>query len=318
MEENSRIDMLIVRKLTGELTQEECDELNDFVSASEHNRKYVETYERLWHESNKSLFHKINEKEDWKNVRSRMGFNHRRITSTRRQFMRIAAVLIPALIILAAVSAYYFVPGFGRLTAYDATSKDIITLPDGSEVTLKSGSSLTVVRGLKGEKRRVKLKGEAFFDIAKDHTHPFVISVASVTVEVLGTAFNLEKNGQEVRIDVVRGVVRFSGKHEEVLVHKGEEAVFDGNTIHKTDIRDENFLAWKTGVMKFKDAGLKDILEVITDTYDEVKGYKINSPADVKVTTEFVNQPLKTVLNELQIHFNKKFVLHEGILVISD
>jgi len=319
MEEKSRIDLLIARKLTDTLSPEERKELSDFVSANAENRKYVETYERLWHSSNESLFHKINAKEDWKKVRAGMDFDKKHRITPRRQFMRVAAVLIPALIVLAAVSAYFFIPGFGRLTAYNASSgKEVIQLPDGSTVTLKKGSSLTVLRGLKGDKRRVKLNGEGFFDIAKDPSHPFYISIAKVSVEVLGTAFNLEKNGKEVKIDVVRGVVRFSGKHDEVLVHKDEEAVFNGSTITKTDIRDENFMAWKTVVMKFKDAGLKDILGVVVDTYDEVRGYKIDSPVDVKVTSEFVNQPLSAVLNELKIHFNKKFVLREGILVISD
>jgi len=318
MKKSIGIDLLIVRKLTNSLSQKERNELEQFVSKSDDNRKYVETYERLWKQGNSSLFHKIDVKEDWQKVRNRMSFHKNRDISPRRIFLKYVAVLIPAFFILAAVSAYYFVPGFGRLTAYNASQKEQIELPDGSVVSLHKGSRLIIIRDLKGKERRVKLNGEAFFTIAKDHSHPFMISVGGVKVEVVGTAFNLENDGKSVRIQVVKGVVKFRHKNEELLVHKGEEAFFNGNSIEKTDIQDYNFMAWKTGVMKFYDAGLKDILNVIADTYDEVSGYKINAESKVKVTTEFDNRPLPEVLEELQIHFNKKFVLHDGILVISD
>jgi len=320
MEENRKIDLLIVRKLTGSVTQEESKELERFISESVANRKYVETYEKLWHESNSSLFHKIDPQKDWQKVRQRMGFDtkERRIISKRKSFSRIAAVLVPAFILISVLGFYYFVPGFGRLTAYKAEKKEQIQLPDGSDITLKKGSTLLVVRDLKGKNRKVKLAGEAYFEVAKDRKHPFVVAIAGVDVEVLGTAFNLENNGKEVRIHVTRGVVRFSHKQDEILVHKGEEAVFDGKRVYKTDIRDENFMSWKTGVMNFNNADVKDIFSVIVNTYDEVKGYKVNSKTKTKVTTRFDNQPLSAVLDELQIHFNKKIVLHDGILVISD
>ena len=317
MEEIPRIDQLIVRKLTGTLTPEESAELRGLIT-SDADREYVDTYERLWNESRDSMFHKIDAAEDWAKVRTRMGFNKGKVVPMRKMLLRVAAVVVPALILLTVITAYYFVPGFGRLTAYNAAEKEQILLPDGSDVTLKKGSKLIIVRNLKGDKRTVKLTGEAYFEVAKDRMHPFEISIADVKVEVLGTAFNLENTGDEVRINVTRGVVRFSHKNEELLVHKGEEAVFNGKSISKNDIKDNNYIAWKTGVMNFNDDGLEDILEVIKDTYDEVTGYKLNTNSKVKVTTGFDNQPLSSVLDELQIHFNKKIVLHDGILIISD
>ena len=320
MEENQKIDLLIVRNLTGSVTKEESNELERFISESVANRKYVETYEKLWHESHSSLFHKIDPQKDWQSVRQRMNFDakEKRIIPPRKNLSRVAAVLIPAFILISVLGLYYFVPGFGRLTAYKAEKKEQVHLPDGSDVTLRKGSKLLVVRDLKGKNRRVRLSGEAYFEVAKDRKHPFMVAIAGVDVEVVGTAFNLENSNKEVKIHVIRGVVRFSHKHDEILVHKGEEAVFDGKKVYKTDIRDENFMSWKTGIMNFYNADVTDILSVITDTYDEVKGYKVNTKTDTKVTTRFDNQPLSSVLDELKIHFNKKFVLHDGILVISD
>jgi len=320
MEENSQIDLLIVRRLTETLTKEEEGLLTAFMAESPFNTKYVESFEDAWKSSSKSsLFNKIDARKDWEDVRERMGFDKGKVRSLRSRLLRVAAVLIPAFILLSSLVVYYYLPGFGRLTAFDASqSKEFINLPDGSEVTLKKDSRLIIVKGLRGDKRKVKLKGEAYFEVEKDSNHPFLISISGVTVEVVGTAFNLENNGKDVIINVTKGIVKFSDKHNEILVYKGEKAIFDGKKILKSKIENNNFLAWKSGVMNFNNAGIKDILDVVVDAYDEVSGYRLNTKSDIKVTTVFDNQPVKEVVEELRIHFNKKIVLHDGILVISD
>ena len=320
MEENSQIELLIAKRLMDVISPEEERILNDLISESPDNRKYVESVENIWKHSGKSsLFHSVDPDKDWQNVRKRMGFGKKQVILTRRRFTRIAAVLIPALFILISLIAYLFIPGFGRLTAYSAKKNiEHINLPDGSHVTLKKGSKLIVVKGLNRGGRKVKLKGEAYFEVKKDPGNPFLISVAGTVVEVVGTEFCISANSKKVTVYVSQGVVRFSGRDQEILVHKGEKAVFEGRSIHRSEIKNNNYLAWKNGIMTFNDAGMKEILDVIVDTYDEVSGYKINTKSDVKVTTAFDHQPLKEVIEELRIHFNKKIVLHDGILVISD
>ena len=320
MEDNSHIDLLIVRRLANSLTQEEEGVLMAFTSESPFNSKYVESFEDAWKSSSKSgLFYKIDTRKDWEGVRNRMGFGRREIKSLRSRLLRVAAVIVPAFILISSLVAYYYLPGFGRLTAFDAhQSKELVNLPDGSEVTLKKASRLIVVKGLKGNERKVKLKGEAYFEVEKDSNHPFLISISGAKIEVVGTAFNLENEGRKVIINVTDGIVRFSGKHNEILVHKGEKAVFDGKKIAKSKIVNNNFLAWKTGLLNFNNADINEIMKVVVDCYDEISGYKISAKSDIKITTSFNNQPIKEVVEELQIHFNKKIVLHDGILIISD
>ncbi len=320
MKENSQIDLLIVKRLTDTLSQEEEEVLVAFMAEGLFNKEYVESFEDVWKSSRESsLFNKIDVRKDWESVRGRMDFGKKTIKSFRSRLLRVAAVLVPAFILLSSLVAYYYLPGFGRLTAFDARqSKELINLPDGSEVTLKKDARLIIVKGLRGDERKVKLKGEAYFEVEKDSNHPFLISISGAKIEVVGTAFNLEDEGGRVTINVTGGIVRFSGRHNEILVYKGEKAVFDGENILKSKISDNNFLAWKTGLMNFNNAGIDEIMKVVVDCYDEVSGYKIDTKNDIKVTTVFDNQPLKEVIEELRIHFNKKIVLHDGILVISD
>ncbi|GEM_PF-1496936 len=320
MEENSQIDLLIVRRLTETLTDKEEGELVAFMAESLLNKEYVESFEETWISISESgMFNKIDSRKDWESVRSQMGFGQKEIKSFRSRMFRVAAVIVPALIILSSLIAYYYLPGFGRLTVFNAKhSKELVNLPDGSEVTLKKDARLIVVKGLKGNERKVKLKGKAYFKVEKDSNHPFLISISGAKIKVVGTAFDLENQGKRVTINVTEGIVKFSSRHKEILVHKGEKAVFDGKIFLKSKMENNNFLAWKTGVMNFQNAGIDEILGVVVDCYDEISGYKIDTKNNIKVTTAFDNQPIKEVVEELQIHFNKKIVLHDGILVISD
>ncbi len=82
-----------------------------------------------------------------------------------------------------------------------------MSLPDGSEVTLNTD---TVVRTrADGDKRLVYLeKGQAFFKVAKDRRHPFVVSAAGRTVTALGTAFDVRVDGGALKVVLVEGKVR--------------------------------------------------------------------------------------------------------------
>jgi ferric-dicitrate binding protein FerR (iron transport regulator) len=71
-------------------------------------------------------------------------------------------------------------------------SKTRIELPDGSQVWINSGSKLTYDASFKGNTRDVKLDGEAYFDVVKDASHPFIVHTSGIDIKVLGTAFNVK------------------------------------------------------------------------------------------------------------------------------
>jgi ferric-dicitrate binding protein FerR (iron transport regulator) len=80
----------------------------------------------------------------------------------------------------------------------------------------------------------------------------------------------------------------------------------------------ENFLSWKTGKLDFNQSSLKTIAKALEEHYEEIRVVHINTNSDIKVTTSFTNQSISQVLDELEIHFDKKFRLNEGVLTISD
>src|SRR5690606_5417426 len=97
-----------------------------------------------------------------------------------------------------------------------------ITLPDGTKVWLNAASSLKFPSTFTGlGNRKVELSGEAYFEVAKDKTHPFIVNSTGQEVEVLGTHFNISNYADEgiAKTTLLEGSVRVSlgGRHPELV-----------------------------------------------------------------------------------------------------
>jgi len=87
--------------------------------------------------------------------------------------------------------------------------KSTIVLTDGTRITLNSKSSLRYPTNFTGKTREVYLSGEAFFDVHKDHEHPFIIHTEKMNIKVLGTAFNVKSypNDPSSETTLIRGAI---------------------------------------------------------------------------------------------------------------
>ena len=102
------------------------------------------------------------------------------------------------------------------------TERKEITLSDGTEVILNTGTELLVKGNFGVNQRRVLLKGEAYFKVAKDAEKPFIIQSGQLSTQVLGTAFNISAYPERdrMKVSVLTGRVRVSqstGKSERIL-----------------------------------------------------------------------------------------------------
>jgi transmembrane sensor len=136
----------------------------------------------------------------------------RKSVQTRAAMPRraMAASLVAALIGVSALGAYQL--GASKELADQSFRTGVgqqatVTLPDGSVVTLNTD---TVVRTRADDDRRLVYldRGQAFFKVAKDRSHPFVVSAAGRTVTALGTAFDVRVDGRELKVVLVEGRVR--------------------------------------------------------------------------------------------------------------
>jgi len=150
-----------------------------------------------------------------------------------------------------------------------------ISLPDGSKVWLNSASSLTYPTTFASSERKVKLTGEAYFEIAKRKNVPFRVESDNQVVEVLGTHFNINSYEDEAFIKTtllegsVRVILNSSNPHAQLL-KPGEQSLTSASQseikVQHTDT--EKAIAWKNGYFKFKNTPIKDIMREIERWYD--------------------------------------------------
>jgi len=147
----------------------------------------------------------------------------------------------------------------------------ILTLPDKSKVWMNAASSLTYATALNERgQRRVKLSGEAYFEIAKDKAHPFVVESKGQEVEVLGTHFNVNAYDNEpvIRTTLIEGSVRISDHQSQKILKPGFEAVNTGSGIQLNNVDTELAVAWKNNKFVFDETDIRYIMRMIGRWYN--------------------------------------------------
>lgn len=310
-------ESLIVKYLCGEMDKVEKKDFEIELLSNKELKQHFDELKFVWEQSQLPSF---NTERDWQKIRTRMGFATSKI-SMLGYFVRIAAALVLILTVSAGLWVYWNVPGYGRWVVFETgSSSDSIVLPDASIVFLNRNSSLKYPNVFPADKRSVELKGEGYFEVNRDVERPFQVEVGDVHVQVLGTAFRLNENRANgvVELNVTQGIVRVKNRRDELTVQKGEWALANKNVLGKGLNADSNFISWKTGMLEFNSATLREIAIALNHHYPEIKSVEIDDVGKILVTTKFEHAELSNVLEELSMHFEKKFILNNGKLVITD
>lgn len=175
-----------------------------------------------------------------------------------------------------------------------------VSLPDGTKVWLNAATSLKYPYPFDKNERMVELKGEAYFEVAKDQLRPFRVKTTHQTVEVLGTHFNINAYTDEpaLKTTLLEGSVKVEAGAHQVFLKPGQQAKLSATNeqlvVDKT-IDAEQSIAWKNDVFAFNNEDLKSVMRQISRWYDIDVVYK------GKITTEkyFGEIPRNTNLSEV-------------------
>lgn len=148
-----------------------------------------------------------------------------------------------------------------------------LRLPDGTRIWLNAASSLTYASGLTiAGKRSVELNGEAYFEVAKDQAHPFVVKTAGQEIEVLGTHFNVNSyhDALATQTTLLEGSVRISaGAKDMAILKPGQQAVLtDAAHLRVKNVDVNEAVAWKDGYFRFYEVDLETFMNTISRWYD--------------------------------------------------
>lgn len=148
-----------------------------------------------------------------------------------------------------------------------------IVLEDSTKVYLNAGTELRYPVYFSGKRREVYLKGEAYFEVARNEERPFVVHAGGADVTVYGTCFNVDSYAPDrVETVLVEGQVGMSDGLEEVRLVPGQKgtvtAAAGGSGIRVEEVDVYAYVAWKDGNFVFDDERLEEIMEELGRWYD--------------------------------------------------
>lgn len=145
-----------------------------------------------------------------------------------------------------------------------------IQLADGTDVWLNADSELTFPSAFVQNERIVKVRGEAYFEVAKDLKRPFIVEVDDTQVEALGTSFNINTHLHSGRTKtiLIEGLIKVSSQGISKIVQPGFGSLSGAGHIHIERSDTDEALAWKDGYFYFDSKSLKEVLEEIARWYN--------------------------------------------------
>lgn len=145
-----------------------------------------------------------------------------------------------------------------------------LVLSDGTEVWLNAESTLRYPAHFTGSQRVVELSGEAYFKVAKDAEHPFIVKTDGIETQVLGTSFNLRNYEHATpHVTLVEGKVLVTGYQTSVSLSPGEDARIQKNgTIQVRSVDTRSYTAWTNGYFYFENVSLKEIMSELGRWYN--------------------------------------------------
>lgn len=146
-----------------------------------------------------------------------------------------------------------------------------VTLADGTQVWLNSGSTLEFPSAFSGETHEVFLSGEMYIEVAPDKNRLFYVHTSGYNVKVYGTKFNVSSySGSPSSVVLVEGSVSLrSTDKQELFLSPNEQAVYsDNGTFHTQKVDVTPFISWKDGYLTFEDTPITEALKQIERYYN--------------------------------------------------
>lgn len=145
-----------------------------------------------------------------------------------------------------------------------------IRLADGTEIWLNAESELQYPTAFSSAERTVRLRGEAYFKVAKDPDRPFLVEVGAIKIKVYGTQFNINTQYRDhIETVLVSGSVSIEHQGQETRLQPSQKAEYrsSGELIIE-EVNPLPYIAWKDGNFLFQNESLETIMEKLSRWYD--------------------------------------------------
>ena len=167
--------------------------------------------------------------------------------------------------------AHEGVPRINTITTPRGGQYEVI-LGDGTSVKLNAASYIRFPEFFSGATREIELNGEAYFEVAKDKAHPFIVKANGTQVQVFGTHFNINaySDNPDITTTLLEGSVKMSKGTAAIMLLPGQQGTVNQNgssiKVQKADV--EANMAWINGFFIFHDQSIVNIMKQVSRWYD--------------------------------------------------
>lgn len=261
-------DGLLIAYFKGEVSDEEAQQITEWIEAKIEHQRYYQQLCRLFEvsywiedipEQTEVAFPKKTKALPWKHY----------VIS----FMKVAAIFVLGF-------ALHFFLNWQKTTHHELqhqihvpTGQHVeIMLADGSKVWLNSGSTLTFPSKFNGKKRMVELDGEGFFEVKSDKEHPFIVSTSKYQVKAVGTSFNIYdyQDSPQFEAALLNGKVEVTTnakKSSVVILTPNQRAALCQGVLKVKPIENANNYLWRKGILYFNEP-LLEVFDKLQEYYD--------------------------------------------------
>lgn len=332
---------LIHKQLNGELSASEFVELESWLNESADNKQHFDSYKAIWSLTEGSddaievdvdkAFAKFKGNIDTSATIKKFESPVAKVVPMRRRVLQLAAALA---ILLGSGFIFNLIINSQEIASFDlvivmteANEKKELRLPDGTIVFINQNSTFKYPSLFTEDTRSVTLTGEAFFDVAKDASKPFIIDTEKTQVTVLGTSFNVREYLAEAVTEVMvkTGTVKFSpkDKNEAVQLTKYKKGIYFHNKkeLKKTTVNHFNDMAWQSGEVKFQSMELRSVMENLERQYNTSIQFENNALLDCEFTGTFKsNMKINQIVSAISQSFgagNPRYSEKENTYTVS-
>ena len=297
----ANIDHILAKHFSAfEMTTEEQDHLSKWIAE---NREEYEILKAGLEEVKHDKYLDFDTSKAWDKMGKRIEGKETKVFSIKPVLKYAVAAGIALLLGIGGFNFFKNSTNFIEIANADQTVLPV-DLPDGSVVYLASNTTLSYHNDFTNH-RDLKLKGEAFFDVARDEAHPFIIETDRGSVQVLGTSFDVKTSYQNTTVSVKSGLVALKNNKQTAIqqLAAGESASCDGTTISNKMHADPNYLSWKTGVFTFEDTPLEDVVDALNTFYLDYN-IKLSTESDCRLTGHFDNFKIEKFIEAITLSCN--------------
>ncbi len=313
MQNNNEHINLIIKVLSGDAGFDEQKVLNTWLKEDSNHQQLFDDYKKIWslsHKENIPEVESIDVDAEWNKFTQKVDFKEEKYPLKPKKqipLFRIVAVIL-VFISLGITGMFIFNNKEQKIVAYNKVKET--KLPDNTEVSVNKNSEIIFDKNFNKKERKVKLKGEAFFKVAKNKEKPFIIKAESFYVEVLGTQFYVNSDYKNRQVIVKEGTVavyQYEDKHDKIILHAGDKVVFDKkeNRLRKIENNDPNYLSWKTKIFNFNNQRLEMICAELENVYGVRFEFVNPDLKKCRLTVSFKNQTTDEILNVLNATFDR-------------